>query len=183
MIPSTQIPGIFPRGTTVKFTQGFSDYPANDGWTAKLFMVGATARLNNGTGVAGVANGASFDFSLAPADTDLAPGDYRWEIRAYKAADEYVAAYGKTVVMPSLENAAIGSALSKAEIELAAVEAEITIRYADDVQEYGMQGRSMVKIPIEQLVKSREALREQVWREKNPGRIGPSILTVFTRPQ
>jgi hypothetical protein len=178
-IPSN-IPSVFTRGTTVKWTQGFSDFRADDGWTAKVYMVGASAVLNTGTGVSGSANGANFDFVLSVALTDLAPGDYRYEIRATKAGEEYVAESGKVTIIASLESAAAGSALSTAEKELAAIETAIASRLTDDVQEYAIEGRSMVKIPMEQLYQMRAALREEVWREKNPGRIGPSMLAVFT---
>lgn len=176
-------PDFINRGTTVKVTRGWNDFPANGGWTAKVYMVGASSVLNAGSGVSGTPNGANFDFALTPVNTDLVPGDYRWEVRVTNGTDEYVAEYGKLAVLASLESAAAGSVLSKAEAELAAIEAEIAIRHSDDVQESSIQGRSMVNIPIEQLYKRRETLREEVWREKNPGRIGPSILTVFTSPQ
>lgn len=185
MIPQTRMPATFTKGTTVKWTQGFSDYPANDGWTAKLWINGATV-ATAGAGIDGAANAAQFDFTLTTAITDpLVAGDYRWEIRVFKGSEEYVADSGKVVVLASLEGAAAGAARSKAEIELAAVEAEINARLSGDGaahQEYGVVGRSMVKIPYEQLIARREALRETVWREKNPGRVGPTILTVFTEP-
>ena len=161
-------PSEIDAGTTVQWNSLFDLYPADGGWTAKFFMRGAS-QFAGGTGIAGVANLKSFDFKLLPSDTlSLTPGTYFWQIRAYKAPDEYIAVDGVLVVQPTFSGATAGQG-THAERMVAIIEQRIEGRLPADLQQFQIAGRAVVKIPIKELLELRGYYANQVWNERHPG--------------
>lgn len=163
----TKPPSEIGAGTTVKWTSTFSDFPADGGWTSKFFMSGLS-QFASGTGIAGVANGKSFDFTLTDANTALSPGTYQWQVRVYKSPDEYVAVKGVLIVQPNLEGAA-ANAGSFAEKMVAILQTAISGRLTADMQQYQIAGRAVVKIPIGELHDRLAYWQNEVWHERHPG--------------
>lgn len=164
----TKPPSTIDQGTTVKWTSTFGDYSAANGWTAKIFAKGL-AQFAGGAGIAGVANGSSFDFTLAPADTNLTPAGYKWQIRVYSGAEEYVAASGTWIVQPNFEAAGANGGTFN-ERMVAVLEAAIEKRLPADFEQIQIAGRAVVKIKALELHQLLSYYRNAVWLEQHPGK-------------
>lgn len=163
-IPST-IPTQITAGTTVKFRRSFSDYPTSDSWVYTFYLAGAKV-LNK---VATVANG-EFNVTLAATDTTtLTPGGYKYSEVVSKSGEIVSVGSGVLEVLPNLITATAGSLQSLEEKDLAAIETYLTGHAPTDVKSYTINGRSLERIPREELYRLRGKLQAKVWRQKNPG--------------
>lgn len=63
---------------------------------------------------------------------------------------------------------------------LVVVEAAISGRLTADIQAYQIAGRSVSKIPIEELRTIRGELKAAIWRQNNPGQLGVPYKVAFT---
>src|SRR5262245_54044335 len=71
------VPASFVAGDTVRFTLGFTDYPAPT-WDPTFYLENADGRLSKAASDSGVDHA----FTLSAAETAaLAPGRYKWSIR------------------------------------------------------------------------------------------------------
>lgn len=171
------IPDRIAAGTTVKYSRSFADFPANDGWTMKVWLAGAIA-----SGVDAVADGAGFDVTLSAAYTaTLTPGNYRWVERVTKGSDIYDAASGTLVVTPNLATASAGSLLSYEEKTLAVIESALTGSLTKGMESYQIDGIAVVKLDAEKLEKLRIKYQNAVNRLKNGGRLGRIHRATFPR--
>src|SRR5262249_44312146 len=82
-------------------------------------------------------------------------------------------------IEPNVATAAAGAFNTWEEQTLAVVEAAIAGRLTSDIQAYQIAGRSVSKIPIEDLRRIRGELKAAIWRIKNPGRLGESYKVSF----
>jgi len=152
MNAQTTIPSSIVAGTTVKWTSTWSDYPADSGWTLTVYIAG-TQVLNSGNGKAGVANGKSFDFTLAVADTaSFAQGPYHWVEIASKAGEEFPVASGQIEVLLNLKGAAAGAAQTTDEKALAAIELFLAGNAPTDIRSYQIAGRSVERWTRQELI-------------------------------
>lgn len=83
-------------------------------------------------------------------------------------------------IEPNVATAAAGAFNTFEEQQLAVIEAVLGGRITADIQAYQIAGRSVTKIPIDELMKMRGMLRAAVWRQENPGKIGIPYRTEFT---
>lgn len=174
---ATAPPDVIVPGTTVKWTSSFSDYPASAGWTLKVYLAGLS-QFAGGNGIAGSASGNDFAFTLSTTDTNLLAGGYRWQLIATKSGETYLAASGVLTVLEGVAGAAAGSG-SFLEEQLVVVEAAINKRLTADMESYQIAGRAVVKIPMNDLFRLRAEIKAALYRERNPGRIGPSSRIAF----
>lgn len=171
------IPTSFAAGTTVRYTRGYSDYPANAGWTATLLLAGASLVSAPAT-----ASGLNFVYLLTAAQTaPLAAGNYQWREVVFNAGtgDKFVADFGVVQVLPNIESAGAGDMQTWEEKTLAVVEAALEGRLASDMESYQIAGRAVVKIPAHELMKLRNDLRRAVNAQQRPGTIGPHVRVTF----
>lgn len=180
-MPTT--PTVFPArlsaGTTLKVTRTFTDYPANDGWTATLYVAGESLMAP----VAATANGSAFDFTVSStATSDLAPGDYAYKVLVAKAGEVYVAEDAVITVDPNIISARAGDLLTLAQKALPIVQAAILGRLTADQQSFSIAGRAVVKIPIKELYELRTRFENEIAaaRAKRRGTFGRTIRTTFT---
>lgn len=174
----TALPDRFNAGETVKYSKNYADYPANAGWTAILYLAGASV-LN----VSGAANGAAFDFTLTAAQTGaLLQGVYRWEERVTKAGETFIADEGTTIVDPNIANATAGSLQDYKEKLLGEVEAAISSMLAGKVAEFQILGHAARYLDFDDLVKLRGQLKREIAAGAFRGKFGPTIQTHFVRP-
>jgi hypothetical protein len=172
----TALPSAFFAGTTVKLTRMGGLYPANAGWTRKLYLAGVSV-LN----LAGVAAGADFTFTIsAVASGDLKPGTYQWREIGSKAGESYVVDSGTVTVLANIAAAGAGDMQSWEEATLVVVEAVLAGRITADVQAYTIAGRAVTKIPMAELLELRSTLKRTVQAQKNPGKMGPQVRVAFT---
>lgn len=170
------LPTQITAGTTVKYTASHGDYPADQGWALTLHLAGA-----NLVSVAGVPSGSSFAFTLTAAATaPLKAGTYQWREIASKDGEKHVADRGSVEVLANIESALAGDLQSAAEKELALVDAAILALTEGKVASYQIAGRAVVYNDLEKLHRRQAQLQAQVWRERNPGKFGPTVRAAFT---
>ncbi len=176
----TSLPSSFAAGTTVKYTRTHPDYPADQGWTLKLYLSGAAVRTYTAAAV-----GASFSFTLpatgGTGTEGLPAGDYTWEERADKAGEVFkpAGARGTVRITANIATALAGDLQSKAEKDLAVVEAKISGRLSADLEEYEIAGRAVKKIPIRDLYRIRNTLRAEIRALRNKGKFETPIRSVL----
>lgn len=152
------LPDFFAAGTTVKYSRSYSDFPANGGWTMKLYLAGAQT-----TNVSAVANGAGFDLTLTSILTaGLTPGVYRWIERVTNGTETYDPAQGTVTVKANVASATPGSLQTWEEQELPKVEQAITDLIASGVTSYQIGSRSLTKQDLTELYKLRASLRATI---------------------
>jgi hypothetical protein len=167
------VPDHFPAGTTVRFTRSLDDFAPSDGWGYVIYLNGLTQKFNKAATV--LSN--IFQIEFLPADTaSLNPGPFRYAERLTNSGTgEIYDITGDELVIniePNVASAAAGAFNTWEERTLAVVEAAIAGRLTSDIQAYQIAGRSVSKIPIQQLRVIRGELRAAIWRQNNPGQLG-----------
>lgn len=168
----TGVPTRFAAGTTLSFKiREHQQFPVSESWVYKLHLNGRTSKT-----IQAVASNGEYSFALAAADNALEAGNYRWVIRATKAAETYPVP-GFEGTLSVLANSAVADATdsrSWAEKMLAAVETLLlgngTI---PDAKEYEIHGRRLVKMDRPELMRMRNQLSIEVSRQRNGGRLPP----------
>jgi len=184
IIPGT-VPKNFPAGTTVKFSRTLGDYLPSDGWAYTIYLNGLTQKFNK---AASVDDEGVFQIVFDPTDTaSLIPGPYRYAERLTNATTgETYDLHGDELVIviePNVASAAAGVFNTWEERTLAIVEAAISGRLTADLQAYQIAGRSVSKIPIQELRTIRGELRAAMWRQNNPGKLGVPFRVGFPPEQ
>src|SRR6266581_4464008 len=114
----TELPENFAAGTTVEYTKSFANYPANQSWTAVLYLAGRDVGKFTGT-----PTGPAFAFAIdATTSGNLRPGVYAWREIVTNAGKSYVAASGTCEIFPNIGSAVAGDLQSFEEKMLAAIE-------------------------------------------------------------
>jgi hypothetical protein len=179
------VPDHFPAGTTVKFTRSLDDFSPADGWAYSIYLNGLTQKFNKAASI--VDN--IFQIEFVPSDTaSLNPGPFRYAERLTNSGTgEVYDITGDELVInvePNVGSAAAGAFNTFEERTLAVVEAAIAGRLTSDIQAYQIAGRSVSKIPIQELRIIRGELRAAIWRQNNPGQLGvPWRVSFETEPE
>lgn len=120
----------------------------------------------------------------ATATANLPAGRYRWTAIVTGGGgyngQRFTPESGVLTVTADPSQQGAGDAQTFAEKNLAAVEAVLDGRITADVEAYQIGGRSVTAIPIGQLMALRARLRDEVWRERNPGQPLPGVKVAFT---
>jgi hypothetical protein len=174
------VPAHFPAGTTVRFTRSLDDFSPSDGWTYAIYLNGLTQKFNKAASVLD----NIFQIEFLPADTaSLNPGPFRYAERLTNSGTgEIYDITGDELVIniePNVGSAAAGAFNTWEERTLVIVEAAIAGRLTADLQAYQIAGRSVSKIPIQQLRTIRGELRAAIWRQNNPGQLGVPMRVQF----
>src|SRR5258708_5758468 len=142
VIIPTAIPDAFEAGTTVRYSRVFTNFPANAGWTLKLFLAGPVALT-----VSAAASGLGFILTLTAGQTATltVAGMYRWSEHATDGTDIFPAAKGSVFVTPNLATAVAGDLQTMEEKLLAAIDAVIVGKITDDVLQYSVLGRGLTQ--------------------------------------
>lgn len=180
----TEVPGRINAGSSVELTLGWADYPADGGWSLKLYFNGPSANSVTIEGGSVVPNGKNFDVDISGANTATmgtsAPADgigLKWIARLTKGSEIKDADEGDIIVDPNPATA--GAYQSQAEKDLAAVNAVISGRITSDVESYQIGGRAVTKMGIRDLLALRSSLEAQVEAGKRGGSFGPTVLPRF----
>lgn len=123
------------------------------------------------TTLAATATTDAFTIAVAVATTAaLAPGEYEWAAIATDDANggRATLATGRLSVLPDPASAT-GDLRSRAERILAAIEATIEGRATKDADSYSIEGRSIARTPMTDLLRLRGVYRREVAAERNPG--------------
>lgn len=144
-----------------------SDYPAS-AWTLTFYVSNASGKLD----AEAVADGDAFVVTFAAANTaGLAAGTYRLEGYVVNGAERYRIYTGSIEVEPNLASAGNIDARSHAEKALDAIQAVIEGRASKDQISYTIEGRTLSRTPIEDLLRLRDVYRREVSQERARDRI------------
>lgn len=133
-----------------------TDIKASDGWALKYVAVGRLGAITiNAT--ADDENADDFKFSAtATATGAYVAGDYQWQIVATKTTTRYTIATGIVTVTDNIAGrTAAYDNRSHAKKVLDAIEAVIEGRASASDQSYTIAGRSITRIPLQELMRLR----------------------------
>ena len=183
VVPSSE-PEQLAVGETVRWTKTLGDYPPSEGWTLKYALRGASA-LDVTATVVGSEYSVTIPSSGTGGSNTIEPGMYTLagyvEGSGAFAGQRYQVHRSVVRVTPDVGAAQPGELQSKAERNLAAIDAVIEGRITSDVESYTIAGRQVTKIPIGDLMKLRSRFAAQVRRQRNPGRFGRAVGVQFGR--
>jgi len=153
------LPKQITAGDTISFTESVSGYAPEDGWALSYTLVTATKKIeitssDNGDGLHLVAETA--------ANTALyAPDDYNWQSYVTKAAERFSVATGAVTIKPNFAGSA-RDARSHVKKTLDAIESLIEGKAGKDVDSYSIQGRSLSKMNITELLEWRDKYKREL---------------------
>jgi len=167
----------FAIGAVLEFTTALADYPASAGWVLNHRLV-----LKSGTGAISFSATASGDQHLtsvpAATTTDWAPGVYTWASWVTKGSDVRDIAAGEVTLLPNPRTATGSLDLrSEAQIALDAVRAMIRGVANAGQRSYTINGRSLERYSITELLQLEGKLGRDLAREqqaatgRNPRRL------------
>lgn len=142
-----------------------SDYPTNQ---YTLNYIGRIAQ--GGSEINITATGQTDHYLIQVASTVTAnytPGDYHWQAEIVRNSDSarHVISRGHSIVIPDLD---VNNAdpRSHAEVMLSKIESLLSGKADSDVSNYSIQGRSLTKMSLAELMEAREAYDGLVKAEK-----------------
>jgi hypothetical protein len=170
MIP----PKIITQGDTLSF-----DVPATSSATSATHTLNFSCGSATGTTTskAGVANGSGWRVSLTPSETAGFPvGKLYYSIAVSKTGERFTIEQGEIIVEADFTAIAPIDGRSQAEVDLAAVQAEIRARAGNGATlEYSIGNRSLKRESITVLITLENKLRADVAREKMAIKIAKGI--------
>lgn len=178
---TAQIPAIEPNtirvGDTVKFTKCFADYPASDGWELAYELGGqASQSLDFGTEV--TADGDGFAITI-PASTTGAwqEGVYWYRGRVSKSGEVFTVAEGTLSVTSTTQAYAERDHVQKV---IDALDAMMEKKATKDQQSYAIQGRSISRMTIDEIIRWRNYYRGELKRLERQERLSKGLGTGTT---
>ena len=173
------VPKEFILGDTVKFLVNNGDYLPVDGWVLSMAFVNVDKLYT----VTATDNGDGRHLFTITAATSLTylQGAYDWQLYATKSPDRYTIDEGEITVRPNLTQHTSGiDTRSQARQTLDAIEATINKRATSDQLSYSVQGRSLSRIPMLELIALRDKYSELVRRENEGARLKKGLKTNST---
>ena len=164
----TKEPTEVVAGDTWKWKRAdLADYPAS-AWTLTYYVSNSSGKINQAALAEGDAHVVTF---AASATAALAAGRYRLEGYVAKDGERYRVFAGSLKVEPDLTASGSIDARSHAEKVLDAIEAVLEARATKDQSSYTIEGRTLSRTPIEDLLRLRDVYRNEVNRERALDRI------------
>lgn len=166
------IPAKIPAGVTVEIPVTLTAYPA-PAWQLALALRGPGV-----IDLQSAPDGATHIFSeTATVTADWVPGAYWWQLRATDGTDVVEVGTGQTTIAADLSKITEPhDGRSHAEKVLSAIEAVIEGRASVDQQAYTIQGRSLQRTPLADLLTLRAKYRAEVRAEQQAARRGQSLI-------
>lgn len=177
-----QIPANLVAGDTWAWTRSLADYSAAT-HSATWYFENKDAAFS----IAASASGASFAASVIPATTaGYRAGAYRWRLVVTRTADSarFTVETGVVAVLPDPAAAGMMDWRSHARRTLDAIEAVIEGRASVDQMAVALNGRSLQRTPIADLLMLRDRYRRDVRAEEAAERVaagGASGRRIVTR--
>lgn len=176
-------PTALTAGDTWQWRIAFADYPVSDGYVLSYALVSRSdatqAPLAWDAGYV-TDDGAEYTVTIPASVTDdLGAGAYLLTALLTLGSTRTSVPAGTLLVAADPATAAAGDGLTHAEKVLGYIEAVIEGRATADVESYQINGRALVRTPMETLLKMRSRLRNAVWRERNPGKTLPGYAVSF----
>ena len=183
--PKAYEPEKLTAGVTWKWKKTISDYPASE-WTLTYYLRkdGATA-----TSFSAAADGDSYLVTVAAATTAAyASGIYDFIGWVIKGTEKFEVFNSMIEVLPNPTNASAYDPRSHARKVMELIEAAMEGRVPNGMESYSIGGRSINKIPLNQLrelwekYKMDVVMEEQAERLVNGRRSGKNIGIRFNQP-
>lgn len=179
----TREPAILRAGDTWRWKRAdLTSFNPASGWTLSYVLINSAGKIE----FSATADGVDFLVDEAAADTaSHAAGVYSWFAYVSNDPDRFEVGTGTVEVRPDLAAAAVLDTRSHARKVLEAIEAVLERRATKDQEEYSIEGRSLKRTPIADLVKLRDRYRAEVDSEIAAERLaqglgtGRKILTRF----
>jgi hypothetical protein len=159
-----QVPDQLVVGDTWVWTRSLTDYPAST-YTGAWYFENKSSQIS----ISAVASGDIHTVSVAKATTAAyTAGEYRWRFVATKISDSTRTSVESGWVSVLADPAATGRVdwRSHARKTLAAIEAVIEGRATTDQESMSINGRSISRISIADLLKFRDYYKAEVSSEK-----------------
>lgn len=174
----TTVPPSVIAGDSLEITWTHADYPRNGGWSASLYIAGASVASAITGGVVAT-DAAAHQFDVANTVTGaLIAGTYQWSIRVTKAASVKTADAGVITVTADPATLADGDALSFEEKLLPIVEACITGTATGEMKRYMVHNRQIETFTLDELYRLRARLVEAI-RAKRTGSVFGRVQVRF----
>lgn len=173
------IPNVITTGTTLDFNEERSDYPASEGWALRYVLLRQTGRLD----LISAPEGEAHRFTVSAADTAAwLAGDYRWQCFAEKDDQRHALKDGSLTVKLGFAVADGGlDTRSHVKKVLDAIEAVLEKRATKDQMSYTIEGRTLERTPIVDLLNLRDKYRAEYQREQSIERYGADLTRRPTR--
>lgn len=178
-IPTTE-PAEIQAGDTIQWKKTLSDYPASSGWVLSYTLINAAAKIT----ITGTASGDDHLVSVTAATSaGYGAGTYAWQAVATLGSARYTVGSGTMTVKANLAAATTLDNRTHVKKTLDAIEAVIENRASMDQQAYTIEGRSLTRTPMADLIKLRDKynalyLQEQNAEAVNAGRGGKNRIFV-----
>lgn len=167
MIPST-----LNQGDSYSWSETESLYPASDGWIINYSLVNATAIVS----FSSAADVDAHDFTISTTITDTwKPGQYSYQRYVTDGTEKITLNRGTVEIKQNFITA--GDRRSHAAKTLDAIQAVIEKRATVDQENYTINGRSLTRMNISDLLKFRDIYRAELAREKNAEKIANGLGT------
>ena len=174
---AAEIPKIEPTeitaGDTLKFTISLSDYLPADGWTLSYALVNKDNQID----ITGSDNGdGSHLISVAKATTKgWVAGTYDWQAYVDNGTERYKVREGQLEILADFASQSNYDARSHVKKVLDAVEAVLEGRASKDQESYTINGRSLSRTSIPDLMKLRDRYRAEYENEIRAERIARGL--------
>lgn len=167
----TTLTNLLTAGDTLDFITSVPDYPASAGWTLKYRL--APRAAGTAYDITATASGDDYRVQVAAATTaNYAPGDYTWTAWVELGAEVYTVDRGQLEIRARSSTLAAGhDGRSHAQKVLDAIEAVLEGRASLDQQEYAINGRSLKRTPLADLMRLRQLYRNEVQGEDAANRL------------
>jgi len=180
---STEMPIKVVAGDTWQWrVEDLTDYPASEGWSLKYTFLNSSGKVS----IDASADGDNFLVSEAAAGTaNHSAGIYSWEASVSKGGDRFRVGTGTIEVLPNFTAQTSLDTRSHARKVLESIEAVLEKRATKDQEEYSIEGRSLKRTPLTELIKLRDKYRREVSNEEAAENLkkglgsGRMILTRF----
>lgn len=174
-----QVPGSLIAGDTWVFTRDYANYPAPT-WAATLYAEFSGSQFN----AAASASGTAQSFSIASSTTGgYKTGRYKWWVRITDGISSYTVESGWFDVNPDPAASGTRDQRSWARRTLDALECTLEGRASSDQLAMTINGRSLSRIPLQELLTFRDKLRQEVRTEERGAKSGSgrNIKVRFSR--
>lgn len=161
------VPSCLVAGDTWKWSRAEPDYPASDGWTLQYIFKSAAGEFT----IDSVADGSLHSVVVDTATTaGYQAGSYTWQVSANKGGERYTLRSGTLKVEPDFTAAGALDNRSHARKVLDNIEAVIERRATRDQMSFSVEGRSLSRTPIADLIALRDRYRREVREEEGAAR-------------
>lgn len=166
-IPTNE-PMSVTAGDTVTWKRSLSDYLASAGWVLSYTLVNSAGKIT----ITSTADGDDHLVSVLAATTAAwTAGEYSWQAYVTKGAERYQVDYGALEILPDFAQQTTHDGRSHVKTVLDSIEAVIEGRATKDQESYSINGRSLARTSVEQLLVFRDRYKAEYAREVRAERI------------